>query len=594
MNEYALRIKAFQKELKKAGLDAYIVLSSDPHSSEYLPEYWKDRVFLSGFKGSVGTLIITQSKAHLFVDGRYILQAQNELKGTDIDLSFQNTAQFYTSWLSKQLSQNAKVGINTRVLSLSIKKTIKKTLKTKNIILKHSNIVDRIYINRPSLPSEKIYEHKSIFCGLSRVEKLKLIRERMNALNATHHLICSLDDIAWISNLRGSDVNYNPVFLSFLLISKNEAYLFVESSKINSELKNALARDGINIKEYEEIDKYLSSLKKASVLIDPSKANVYLINLFKKDCKIIKDINPSTLLKSTKTLKETRLLKQAMIEDGVALCEFFSWLNEAIKQNLNINELDIDSKLREFRAKRKLYIGNSFNTIAGFNANGALPHYSATKISFSEIKGDGLLLIDSGGQYQNGTTDITRVASIRKVTKEQKRDYTLVLKALIAMSEALFPEDISPTTIDSIARANLWREQIDYKHGTGHGVGYFLNVHEGPQVLSIYGINSKYNMLKPQMILSIEPGIYKEGKWGVRLENLVMVHKPKQRGEFGVFLGFETLTLCPFELKCIDTSMLNEDEKKWLNNYHKLVFKSLSPHLKGKALTWLKQNTKEI
>lgn len=594
MNPYALKIANLQDALKDENLDAYIVLSSDPHSSEYLPEYWKDRAFLSGFKGSVGTLIVTQTKAMLFIDGRYILQAKKELKGTNIDISFQNTPTFYANWLVENVDNEANIGINDRVLSLSVENTLKECFSVKSIKLRYSNTVDRIYTKRPPLPSEKIFEHHHTFCGLDRIQKLHAIREKMNDVNATHHLICSLDDIAWITNLRGKDVSYNPVFLAFLLISHDDAYLFTDTKKIDSLLQDKLLHDGFIIKEYTDIDEHLHALKDARVLIDPIKTNVYLLNLFRDNCKIIEQTNPSTFLKAVKTSKEIKLIKQAMISDGVALCHFFAWLEWALKRDISISELDIDSKLTEFRAKHKLYMGNSFNTIAGFNANGALPHYSANQENFSYINGNGLLLIDSGGQYQNGTTDITRVTGIRNVSNAQKRDYTLVLKALIAMSEALFPQDMSPTLLDSIGRIKLWSEQIDYKHGTGHGVGYFLNVHEGPQTLSCYSTSSKDNIFKPQMINSIEPGIYREGKWGVRLENLVMVTKPKQRNEFGIFLGFETLTLCPFEQKCINTSLLDEHEKKWINKYHKKVFKALAPKLKGKALSWLKRNTKEI
>ncbi|HEB9327769.1 TPA: aminopeptidase P family protein [Campylobacter coli] len=595
MSIYKQRVLELRRLMKENNIDTYLILSADPHLSEYLPEYYKNRSFISGFKGSVGTVLIGQEEGFLWTDGRYWIQAQKELEDSGILLQKQDANNTFLKWLKENLNEKQNLGIDFSVLSLSLQKEIQKNCKAD---LKNIDLISPIWENRPALPKDKIYEHKLEYCSYSRKEKLSLVREKMTELQAKNHLISSLDDIAWITNLRGSDVNYNPVFLSHLLILKEKALLFIDREKIDFELEKKLNLDGIWLKDYNEIQDELKKLKNTNLLIEPSKTTALLIEILDKSVEILEEINPSTHLKAIKTNKEITHIQNAMIEDGVALCKFFTWLEENIENNMQISELDIDTKITEFRSQSPYYISNSFATIAGFNANAALPHYKAEKESFSYIQKNGLLLIDSGGQYKNGTTDITRVVAIGELNKEQIHDYTLVLKAHIAISSTIFPKDIAMPLLDAITRTPLWQEQLDYAHGTGHGVGYFLNVHEGPQTLSYFSPVLEKTKAKEGMLTSIEPGIYRAGKWGIRLENLVVntkIENPKNK-DFGEFLYFKPLTLCPFEINCIDKTLLNTKEKAWINAYHKEVYEKLSPKLRDnpKALKWLKERTEAI
>lgn len=594
MNIYRARIKALQKLMNKHHLDAFIIPSTDIHGNEYLPKCFAYRAFMSGFTGSAGVLVVLKNSAHLFTDGRYWLQAEKELLGTHIELQKQTQQHTYPKFLLTTLKKGAFIGINPKNLSMHTNKALKKSFKTKNLKLKYIDLITPIYTDHPPLPQHKIVEHHKAFISASAKAKLTLIRQKMSEQKATHHFISSLDDIAWITNLRGLDIEYNPVFLSFLLIDQKNATLFVDIKKIKPHLMTKLKRQGFIINEYESVNAHLSKLSQARILVDSQKTSVHFARLLKEGKnKLIKALNPSTLLKAHKNAKELRHIKNAMISDGIALCEFFAWFEKAVKQDIKLNELDIDTQITAFRAKHPLYICNSFATIAGFNANSALPHYQATAQNFSPIQKDGLLLIDSGAQYQNGTTDITRVVSTGKVSKAQKKDYTLVLKALIALSKAKFPKNIALNLLDVLARANLWQEGLEYMHGTGHGVGYTLNVHEMPITISYFSKQNAHNKANVGVVTSIEPGIYKENKWGIRLENLVTIVKAntKEKG-FGEFLRFETLTLCPFERTLIDFSMLDHKEKAWLNTYHQKVLKALLPHLKGEALAWLQRKIK--
>lgn len=550
---------------------------------------------MSGFNGSVGTLLFTHKDAFLWVDGRYWLQAEKELEGSGIKLQKQDANNTFLKWLKEHLSKDQILALDFAVLPLALKTELEKNIQAN---LKHKDLIAPLWQNPPALPKEKIYEHEEIYCSHLRIEKLAMVRSKLKELNAQVHLISSLDDIAWITNLRGSDVSYNPVFLSHLLILENEALLFVDQDKIENELRERLQKDGITLKHYDEIQDELKKLKDINLLIEPLRMTALLVSMLDPSVKLIEAINPSTHFKASKNAKEIAHIENAMIEDGVALCKFFSWLEESIQNDECISELDIDSKLAEFRSQSPLYLGDSFSTIAGFNGNGAFPHYRATEESFSYLKKDGLLLVDSGAQYKNGTTDITRVVPIGKANAEQIHDYTLVLKAHIAISSTIFPKDIAMPLLDSITRAPLWKEQLDYIHGTGHGVGYFLNVHEGPQVLSYLAPVLEKTKAKEGMLTSIEPGLYKAGKWGIRLENLAFntkVENPKNK-DFGEFLYFKPVTLCPFEPSCIDKNLLDHKEIDWINAYHKEVFDKLSPHLNNdsKALAWLRHRTKEL
>lgn len=593
MNPFAKRVQNLRQAMQEKGLDAYIILSADPHLSEYLSDYYKVKDYLSGFKGSVGTLVFTQKEAFLWVDGRYWLQAENELQGSGISLQKQDKNNTFQAWLHSNLNQHHILGADFAVLNLALKQELEKICT-----LKHCDLIAPLWENRPALPKALIYAHKKEYCALSAKEKIALVREKMHTLKAENHLISSLDDIAYLTNLRGSDVEYNPVFLSHLLITQKESLLFVDRDKIAQDLKAQLEKEGVFVKPYEEVIIALKMLENTSLLVEPSKMTALLIESLHSSVKLIEAINPSTHLKAVKNAKEIAHIEDAMIEDGVALCRFFAWLEEALRQGEEIDEVEIDTQITAFRAKSKHYISNSFATIAAFKGNGAFPHYKAEKGKCLQIKGDGFLLIDSGGQYNNGTTDVTRVVPIGKVNAEQIHDYTLVLKAHINISKTIFPKDIPMPLLDAITRSPLWEEQLDYIHGTGHGVGYFLNVHEGPQVLSYFAPALEKTKAKEGMLTSIEPGIYKAGKWGVRLENLVLntkVSNPKNTA-FGEFLYFKPVTLCPFEPSCIDSNLLDEKEKAWLNTYHKEVQDKLAPHLKNdeKALKWLITRTQAL
>lgn len=593
MNIFAKRVGKLREAMQEKGLDAYLVVSADPHLSEYLSDYYKVKDYLSGFQGSVGTLVFTQKEAYLWVDGRYWLQAQKQLEGSGIALQKQNKDNTFQNWLKKNLKQGQILGSDFAVLNLALKQELENFCT-----LKHCDLIALMWSDRPSLPKTQIYAHEKAYCALSAKEKIALVRQKMCELGAENHLISSLDDIAYLTNLRGADVEYNPVFLSHLLIKQNETLLFVDEGKISSALKEELESEGILIYAYESVIEELKRLENTTLLIEPAKMTALLVEALNFSVKLVEEINPSTHLKAVKGAREISHIEDAMVEDGVALCRFFAWLEEALEQKQKINEVDIDTRITEFRAKSPFYISNSFATIAAFKGNGAFPHYKAERQNCLDIEGDGFLLIDSGGQYKNGTTDITRVVPVGVLCEEQIHDYTLVLKAHIAISRAIFPKNIAMPLLDAIARQPLWEEQLDYIHGTGHGVGYFLNVHEGPQVLSYFAPVLEKTRAKEGMLSSIEPGIYKAGKWGVRLENLVVntkVENPKN-STYGEFLYFKPVTLCPFELSCIDVKLLDEKEKRWLNAYHQKVRDKLASRLKDepKVLKWLEVRTKII
>ncbi|WP_270991411.1 aminopeptidase P family protein [Campylobacter upsaliensis] len=593
MNIFAKRVGKLREAMQEKGLDAYLVVSADPHLSEYLSDYYKVKDYLSGFQGSVGTLVFTQKEAYLWVDGRYWLQAQKQLEGSGVVLQKQDKENTFQNWLKKNLKQGQILGSDFAVLNLALKKELEDFCT-----LKHCDLIALMWSDRPSLPKAQIYAHEKAYCALSAKEKIALVRQKMCELGAENHLISSLDDIAYLTNLRGADVEYNPVFLSHLLIKQNETLLFVDEDKISSALKEELKSEGVLIYAYESVIKELKSLENTTLLIEPTRMTALLVEALNSSVKLVEEINPSTHLKAVKGAREISHIEDAMVEDGVALCRFFAWLEEALEQKQKINEVDIDTRITEFRAKSPFYISNSFATIAAFKGNGAFPHYKAERQNCLDIEGDGFLLIDSGGQYKNGTTDITRVVPVGVLCEEQIHDYTLVLKAHIAISRAIFPKNIAMPLLDAITRQPLWEEQLDYIHGTGHGVGYFLNVHEGPQVLSYFAPVLEKTRAKEGMLTSIEPGIYKAEKWGVRLENLVVntkVENPKNSA-YGEFLYFKPVTLCPFELSCIDVNLLDEKEKKWLNAYHQKVKEKLAPRLQDepKALKWLETRTKAI
>ncbi|MDS9862827.1 peptidase M24 [Acinetobacter pittii] len=592
------KLEKLRQLMRNQHIDALIVMSADPHMSEYLPDYWKARQWLSGFSGSVGTLVVTQKFAGLWADGRYWVQAEQQLAGTGFQLQKLTSDQTSThlAWIEKNLPTGSVISVNGQTLSIQQFKALEHTARLNHYKLEtQQDSVGEIWLDRPELPSEKIHLMPEGLNALSRKEKIQAIRESLANKNIAGHFISSLDDIAWVLNARGQDVEYNPVFLSHLYINAEQAILFIDAEKVNVSIQQALAADGIEIRNYEDTAKFLSNISDTSVLLEPAKVSIFHEQAIAKDIQVVYDINPSTLFKSRKHESEIAHIRHAMLKDGVALCHFFHWLEKTLHHGESISELTIDEKITAFRAQQDGFIGPSFSTIAGFNANGALPHYRATEEHYSFIEGDGLLLIDSGGQYVDGTTDITRVVPVGTPTGQQKRDYTLVLKCHIALAKTIYPEGLAAPLLDSICRHTLWQHGLDYRHGTGHGVGFALNVHEGPQVLSYYAPVHAYSKLREGMILSNEPGLYHEGQYGIRIENLVAnkLHSGFVK-TYGDFLEFETLTLCPIHLDCIVVDLLTNEEKDWLNSYHQTVQERLAEHLSGDVLDWLIYNTRKI
>jgi Xaa-Pro aminopeptidase len=596
-SETRLRIERVREALQRRGVEALLVPSSDPHLSEYLPGRWQARQWLSGFTGSMGTLVVTRTKAALFADSRYWVQAEAELAGSGIELVKIPTgaAAHHVDWLAREVPRGATVAVDGQVLGLAAAQALRAALERAGVTLRSDiDVVDEAWPDRPTLPAAPVYEHAAPHAGVARTDKLAQLRAAMSAHGATHHFVSTLDDIAWLFNLRGSDVEYNPVFLAHALIDGGRAMLFVAPGKLPAELAARLAADGVQLADYAAAPQALAALPAGSVLlVDPKRVTWGLRERVADGVRVVEAINPSTLAKSRKTADEAAQVRRAMEQDGAAMCEFYAAFEQSLRDGEPLTELTVDERLTAARARRPGYVGLSFPTIAGFAANGAMPHYRATPASHARIEGDGLLLIDSGAQYLGGTTDITRVWPIGTPGAEMKRDYTLVLKGTLALSRARFPRGTLAPMLDAIARAPLWAESLDYGHGTGHGVGYFLNVHEGPQSISKAQPDATMAM-EPGMITSVEPGLYRPGRWGIRIENLVLAVPAAgaaDGSEFGEFLEFETLSLCPIDTRSIDRTLLRDDEMAWLNAYHATVRARLEPLVDGAALTWLIERT---
>ncbi|UZD93752.1 aminopeptidase P family protein [Pseudomonas corrugata] len=589
------RLARIRQLMSREGIHALLVPSADPHLSEYLPGYWQGRQWLSGFHGSVGTLVVTKDFAGVWADSRYWEQATQELKGSGIELVKLIPGQpGPLDWLAEQTPEGGVVAVDGAVMAVAPARTLASKLEERGARLRTDlDLLNEAWSDRPSLPDQLVYAHLPPEATVSRIEKIARLRETLKARGADWHFIATLDDIAWLFNLRGADVSFNPVFVSFALISQQQATLFVALDKVDEALRAVLEQDGVTLRDYNDAASALREVPAgASLLVDPARVTVGLLDNLDSGVKRVEGLNPTTLAKSCKSLADAEHIRRAMEQDGAALCEFFAWLEGAWGRE-RITELTIDEHLTAARKRRPDFVSLSFNTIAAFNANGAMPHYHATEEAHAVIEGDGLLLIDSGGQYLGGTTDITRMVPVGMPNTEQKRDCTRVLKGVIALSRARFPRGILSPLLDAIARAPIWAEQVDYGHGTGHGVGYFLNVHEGPQVIAYQAAPTPQTAMQPGMITSIEPGTYRPGRWGVRIENLAL-NREAGSSEFGEFLEFETLTLCPIDTRCLEPSLLSQDEKTWLNAYHAEVQRRLSPLLEGSALQWLDTRTKAI
>jgi Xaa-Pro aminopeptidase len=589
------RLGSLRAAIKAQQLGAVIVPSSDPHMSEYPPAHWAAREWLSGFTGSVGTLVVTLAEAALWVDSRYWEQAAHQLEGSAIQLIKQGhvAAPSIEVWLGARLPPGSSVLADGAVLAWSEAQRLRDVFAAHGLTLRTElDVLSALWRTRPLLPKSAIFEQPTGFAGETRQAKLERLRQAMSAHGANHCLLSSLDDIAWLFNLRGEDVDYNPVFVAHALIDARKARLFMDETKVPVELRARLVLEGVRIEPYTRVADVIAALPPdACLLFDPERVSTRLVEAIPDERNRVEATSPVLLMKSRKNLSEQGHVRVAMEHDGAALCRFMSWFDSA--QHTALTETSVAARVAMERARNPEFLGASFATICAFEANAAQAHYQAHSGSAATIRGNGLLLLDSGGQYRGATTDITRMLPVGVPTPAQKRDCALVLRGVIALSRAAFPASIAAPMVDALARAPLWAEGIDYGHGTGHGVGCFLHVHEGPQSISCYGKTRPHNTLEDGMITSIEPGIYRPGRWGVRIENLVLA-RPSRNTEFGNFLEFETLTLCPIDLRCIDISLLRADEIAWLDAYHEEVRRRLEPLLTGHARDWMRARTSAV
>ncbi|MFV0391168.1 MAG: aminopeptidase P family protein [Paludibacteraceae bacterium] len=587
------RLSALRGAMKSEGVSAIITPGTDPHASEYIADCWKEREWISGFDGSAGTVALTLKKAGLWTDSRYFLQGADQLKGTHIELMKQGLPETLEiiPWLSTELKKGDKVAVNTEMFSVNAFAGMQSQLELSGIELVSLDLLKDVWTDRPELPQNPFFVFDVKYNGMSVAEKLEMLREEMKKLHADVFVMSALDEIAWLFNIRGNDVEYNPVVIAYALVDEKSASLFITPEKVIGEGQEYLNTNGISVKNYADISKELGKIAKSkAVLIDAGKFNQSLFEAIPAECAKRTAMSPVFKLKAVKNKVEMKGVRNAMMKDGIALTRFFIWLEKSLEKGEKLTEISITDKLRNFREEQKYFKGDSFGTIAGYAGHGAIVHYKATPESDAEIKRDGILLLDSGGQYLDGTTDITRTVALSKPSKRQKRDYTMVLKGHIQLAMAKFPVNTRGSQLDILARKAMWDEGINYGHGTGHGIGFFLNVHEGPQNIRM---DENPITLVEGMIISNEPGLYRTDEYGIRIENLVHVI-PAEKTEFGQFLQFETLTLCYIDTKLVDDKMLTDVERKWLNDYHDRVYKTIAPHLSEKERKWLGKKTKKI
>lgn len=584
------RIAALRLQMQAHGLAAYIIPATDPHQSEYIAPHWQGRNWISGFDGSAGTVVITHDFAGLWTDSRYFIQAERQLAGSEIQLMKLPKARKpdQVEWIAENLKTGDKVGIDRQLLSLASAKAMNKAFKEKGIILvPMEDILAEIWEDRPGIPTGMAMEHSVVFAGESRMDKLSRIRAEMSIEKLDYHLITALDDLAWTFNLRGNDVAYNPVVIAYALIGKTDCILCINAKKLSDALLQSLEHDGVQLRPYDKIGEVLAGIEAGKkIRLASSLTSVALKENIREGVEISEDKSIPAEFKGSKNDVEAAHIRRAMDKDGVALVRFIRWLEKAVPQG-GITEVVAQDKLHEFRARQQNFVGDSFHTIAGYGANGAIIHYSATPAIAANLQPKGLFLLDSGGQYLDGTTDITRTIALGELTEEEKRDYTLVLQGHISLAMAWFREGTTGANLDILAREAMWAEGIDYGHGTGHGVGFFLNVHEGPQSIGQSNAGPASTPLKVGMLTSNEPGIYRPGKHGVRIENLVLTMDAEEN-DFGKFMKFETVTMCPIDTRPILVERLTHRQRDWLNSYHEEVFRRLSPHLDGEEVVWLK------
>ncbi len=587
------RISALRQEMKNKGIDVYIIPSADPHQSEYVPERWKARAWITGFTGSAGIAVVTQEKALLWADGRYHIQAAGEIAGSAFELvkwGLEGVPEV-PEWLNQNVASGETVGFDGKVISLSTKRAYEKAAGPKKYAFAMAHdLIGAIWTDRPSVPEDRIMIHEMPYAANPVDDKLKRIREAMLESGADYLAVSTLDDIAWMYNFRGNDIHYSPVALSYAVIGKNDAWFFMDSNKLDESALGHFEKYGVSLMPYEEITAFLGDLPSgAKVSIDPQTISAANYDALSDAVTIIEETNPVALIKSMKTEEEIRNIRNSQVRDGAAMVKFHIWLEEAVRLG-TATELSVEEMLRTFRAEQPHFVAESFHTIAAYMEHAAMMHYSATEISNSKIQAKGLLLVDSGGNYYDGTTDITRTIAVGELTEEMCRDYTLTLKSHIALARLRFLHGATGSKVEMVARQPMWAEGMDYKCGTGHGVGYFMNVHEGPQTMKMAPNDVK---LQPGMILTNEPGVYREGKHGIRIENTLVVRADIET-EFGQFLNFETVSFCPVDTKPVRVSMLSSEEIEWLNDYHKAVYEKLSPLLSSDEKAWLEKATQAI
>lgn len=588
----AEKIACLRQIMAEKNVDTYIVLSSDAHQSEYVGGYWKARAYISGFTGSAGTVVITRDQAACWVDGRYFLQGAEQLSGTEIQMMKMGEpgVPTYEEWAIEHTPEKGVIGIDGRTIGCAQVEALQPRLAKKQLTLScQEDLIGMIWPDRPSLPMDPIFDLPVEFAGESRSEKIARLRRHMTELEAEYYLLASLEDSAWLLNFRGHDISGTPVAYAYTLVGMEKTVLFIEEAKVPEEMRQLLAQDQIEVCPYGELPEYLQSLPKSTVACDAKLINQLLMESIPSDWKIVKENDAVIQMKAVKNEIERENIRKAHVKDGAVMVRMLKWLKETVQKE-TIDEVEAAQYLDQMRCEQENGLGISFGTIAGYGPNGAIVHYSPQKDTCAKLKPEGFLLLDSGAQYKEGTTDITRTIALGALTDEMKRAYTLVLKGHLALGHAVFHEGATGTHLDVLARTPLWEHGMDYKHGTGHGVGFVLGVHEGPHSISS-GINT--TKLVPGMLVSNEPGYYETDQFGVRIENLVMV-KEKEKTQWGQFYEMETVTLCPYEREAIDKSLLTEKEREQVNAYHERVYQTLAPLLDGETKAFLREQTKAI
>ncbi len=581
------RINSLRGLMRERGIDAYIISGTDPHLSEYLPERWQTREWISGFTGSYGRVVVTHQRAILWTDSRYFLQANEQLKGSGIEMFKDRQADTikYDDWLISQLKKGDVIAIDGLTISASEYQSIEEKFSAKGLtFIQSEDLLDVIWQDRPALPSDPVFELPVKFAGVSRVQKLETVREKLRERGADATIITLLDDLAWCFNLRGNDITYNPLFFAYGFITLDSVFLFIDESKISVSLHQQLSDEGITIRNYQSITEFLRSISGKSILLDPERTTVEIYNSVSQENNIVPGISLPTLLKSVKNEIEIEGMRQAHRHDGAAMVNFLYWFEHHIGKE-RITELTVCEKLKEFRSQQDHFMGESFHPIVGYASHGAIVHYHVTRETDIEVLPENILLIDSGGQYLNGTTDITRTIAAGEVTEQQRFDFTIALKGTIGLAKVIFPEGTKGYSLDSFARKPLWDNGMNYGHGTGHGVGHFLCVHEGPM-----SIRQEFNPepIRAGQILSDEPAFYRDGQYGIRTENVILC-KELSVTAYGRFLEFDTLTLCPIDQKLILPELLSDEEKLWLNEYHERIHRELTGLLTPEVWRWMKE-----